>query len=307
MSDPSVVIAPCIWLDDAAEAAAELYTGVFPGSRVTATSRYPSTFDNPAGKPRGSLLTVEVELAGCPFSLLNGGQAFAIHPTISFFAFTGDVGETERMVAALADGGSFLMELGEYPWSPRYAWVQDRYGVSWQVMTAAAAERPEPRIVPCLMFSGAVAGRAEEALRHYASVFPDGAVESLERYEPGEGPPDMVKHGRARLGASSLVAMDSHLEHDAVFNEAMSLQVLCRDQAEVDHFWSGLGAGGEEGPCGWLKDRFGVSWQVVPTAFMEMMKPGEAAGPGYERAFRAMLDMKKLDLAALQAAFDQPA
>jgi len=306
MSDPSVVIAPCIWLDDQAEAAAGLYTSVFPGSRVTATSRYPSTFDNPGGKPRGSVLTVEVELSGTPFSLLNGGPAFTINPTISFFAFTSGIDETERMVAALADGGSFLMELGEYPWSPRYAWVQDRHGVSWQVMTTAGPERPEPRIVPCLMFSGAVAGRAAEALRRYASIFPDGSVESLEHYEPGEGPPDMLKHGRARLAGNSLVAMDSHLEHAAAFNEAVSLQVLCRDQAEVDHFWSGLGDGGEEGPCGWLKDRFGVSWQVVPTAFMEMMKAGEAAGPGYERAFKAMLDMKKLDLATLQAAFDQP-
>lgn len=98
--------------------------------------------------------------------------------------------------------------------------------------------------------------------------------------------------------------MDSHLEHDARFSEAVSLQVLCRDQDEVDHFWTKLSAGGEEGPCGWLEDRFGVSWQVVPTSFIEMVKTGDGAGPGYERAFNAMLDMKKLDIATLEAAYE---
>jgi len=294
-------IAPCLWFDSEAEAAAGFYTSVFPDSAITATARYPESFENPSGKPPGSVMTVEFELAGQPFSALNGGPLFTINPTISFFAHTRSVEEAERIAAALADGGTYLMELGEYPWSPRYAWVQDRFGVSWQVM--ASPDRDGPAVAPCLMFAGDVHGRAEEALDHYAAAFPDGRIVALERYTAEEGPEGTVKHGRASLDGQELVAMDSHLHHGAPFSEAVSLQVLCEDQAEVDHYWDALRAGGgEEGPCGWLKDRFGVSWQVVPTGFVEMLKAG-GTGPGYERAFQAMLGMRKLDVATLEAAF----
>jgi predicted 3-demethylubiquinone-9 3-methyltransferase (glyoxalase superfamily) len=303
VTGPTHPIVPCLWFDDQAEEAARFYTSIFPDSRVTAVSRYPTSFDNPGGKPRGSVLTVEFDLAGSPFTALNGGPHYRPNPTISFFAYTGTVEETERIATALARGGTFLMELAEYPWSPRYAWVQDRYGVSWQVMLAPGDPLGQ-RIVPCLMFCGDVHGRAEEALAMFAEVFPAGAVEALERYTAAEGPEGTIKHGRADLGGQPLVAMDSHLEHDARFGEGVSLQVYCRDQADVDHFWAGLTDGGEESVCGWLKDRFGVSWQVVPTAFIEMVKAGESSGSGYERAFRAMLEMKKLDIAALQAAAD---
>jgi predicted 3-demethylubiquinone-9 3-methyltransferase (glyoxalase superfamily) len=296
-------IAPCLWCDDQAEKIAELYTGVFPDSRITAVAPYPETFDNPSGKPRGSVMTVEFELAGSPFTALNGGPHFTINPTISFFAQVRSVQEVDRIAKALADGGSYLMDLGAYPWSPRYAWVQDRFGVSWQVMASPEAGEPAA-IFPCLMFAGDVHGRAEEALQLYAGVFPDGRVDALEHYGADEGPEGTIKHGRASLTGQPLVAMDSHREHHARFNKGVSLQILCRDQKEVDHFWKALSEGGEEGPCGWLKDRFGVSWQVVPTRFIEMVKSGDGAGPGYERAFRAMLEMKKLDVAALQAAYD---
>jgi predicted 3-demethylubiquinone-9 3-methyltransferase (glyoxalase superfamily) len=297
----SPTIAPCLWFDDQAEAAADLYAGIFPDSRVTAVARFPESFDNPGGKPRGSVMTVEFELAGTPFTALNGGPQFTPNVTMSLFAITADADEVDRIARALADGGSYLMELGEYPWSPRYAWVQDRFGFSWQVMATTDAIEGMT-IFPCLMFAGEVHGRAEEALALYADVFPGGAVESLTRYGKDEGPEGTIKHGRALLGGRLLAAMDSHLEHDARFSEATSLQVLCRDQDEVDHFWDALSDGGEEGPCGWLKDRFGVSWQVVPTRFIEMAEAGDAA-PGYERAFQAMLGMKKLDIAALEAAY----
>jgi predicted 3-demethylubiquinone-9 3-methyltransferase (glyoxalase superfamily) len=194
------------------------------------------------------------------------------------------------------------MELGEYPWSARYAWVQDRYGVSWQVIFT---EEPweGPPIAPCLMFAGDVLGRAAEALEMYADVFPGGAIEALERYAAEEGPEGTVKHGRASLGGRTLVAMDNHLDPGTRFNEAVSLQVLCEDQAEVDRYWAELSAGGEESRCGWLTDRFGVSWQVVPRGFVEMSKAGDGGGPGFDRAFEAMLEMKKLDVGALEKAY----
>lgn len=301
--DDALRIVPCLWFDDQAERAADAYTRIFPEARVVGEGRYPMSFDNPSGKPRGSVMTVELEVAGQGFTALNGGPHFTINPSISFFVHTDSVDETDRIAGALADGGSYLMELGAYPWSPRYAWVKDRFGVSWQVMFSDDG-RARPLIVPCLMFAGRVHGRAEEALRHYVDVFPGSGVEALVPYTPDEGPEGTIKHGRATLGGNPLVAMDSHGEHDFGFNEGVSLQVLCEDQEEIDHFWNGLTEGGEEGPCGWLKDRFGVSWQVVPTGFVEMMKAGPGGGAGYERAFQAMLEMKKLDLGELQTAHD---
>jgi predicted 3-demethylubiquinone-9 3-methyltransferase (glyoxalase superfamily) len=110
-------IVPCIWLDDQAEQAADIYVRTFPGGRVVATSRYPESSDNPGGRPRGSVLTVEVELAGQRFTLLNGGPMFVPNPSVSFFVHVDDPGAADRIFSALADGDQALMPLGAYPWS----------------------------------------------------------------------------------------------------------------------------------------------------------------------------------------------
>ncbi|HVS03238.1 MAG TPA: VOC family protein [Thermoanaerobaculia bacterium] len=294
-------ITPCLWFDDQAEAAAESYTRLFPDSRVTAVARYPESFDNPSGKPPGSVMTVELELAGLPFTLLNGGPQFTINPSISFFVHTDGVEETDSIFTALADGGSILMPLQAYPWSQRFGWVQDRFGVSWQVILGRR-DGVRQKIVPCLMFTGAQHGRAEEAMRTFTALFDHSRVGDVARYTADEGPEGTVKHGRFVLAGQDFVAMDSHFEHRFGFDEGVSLQVMCEDQAEVDRYWAALSEGGEEGPCGWLEDRFGLSWQVAPTAFVELLKEGDAAAN--ERAFQAMLDMKKLDIAALRAAHE---
>lgn len=298
---PSSPIVPCLWFDDQAEAAARFYAAALPDGRVTAVSHYPESFDNPAGRPRGSVLTVEFEVAGQRFTALNGGPLFRINPTVSFFIHAADAEEARRLFAPLAEGGQALMPLGEYPWSSCYGWVQDRFGVSWQVLTG----RPWPgggRVVPCLMFTGAQKGRAEEAMRAYAAAFPGSRLADVARYEEGEGPVGWVKHGRFLLAGQDLAAMDSHVEHGFAFNEAVSLQVMCADQAEVDRYWAALSEGGEQAPCGWLTDRFGLSWQVVPSAIGEWLARGDATAR--ERGFQAMLGMRKPDLAALRTAFE---
>ena len=294
-------IVPCLWFDGQAETAAAFYVRTFPNARVTATLRYPEAMDNPAGKPRGSVLMVAFEVDGQPFTTLNGGPQFVPNPAISFFAHVETPAEADRLYSAFADGGQALMPLDAYPWSERYAWVQDRFGVSWQVITG---RRPPggATIVPCLMFSGKQHGRAAEAARVYSAIFPGGRVGHLEFYATGEGPEGTVKHGRFVLDGREMIAMDSHLANDIAFNEAVSLQVMCRDQAEVDHYWAALGEGGEPGPCGWLKDRFGLSWQVVPSGIERWLTGGDAAAR--HRAFQAMLGMTKLDVAALQQAFE---
>lgn len=298
MNDQRII--PCIWLDDQAEQAAQSYARVFSDTRVVATTRYPETGDNPSGRPPGSVLTVELELAGQRFTLMNGGPLFKINPSVSFFVYVDTAAEADRTFAALLDGGEALMPIDRYPWSERYGWVKDRYGVTWQVMTGQRPPSGES-IVPCLMFVGKQHRRAEEALRFFAELFPRGRVEDIERYEAAEGPEGTVKHGRFSLDGQTLVAMDSHGDHRFGFNEAMSLQVMCDGQAEVDRFWHRLSEGGVPGPCGWLKDRFGISWQVVPKDIVTWMTSKDVRAR--DRAFAALLSMQKLDVAALQRAF----
>jgi len=191
------------------------------------------------------------------------------------------------------------MPIGAYPWSERYGWVRDRHGVSWQVMSTG--RRGPSQIVPCLMFAGKQHGRAAEAIEAWSGVFPGSRTLRVERYAAGEGAIGMVKHGRFLLAGQELVVMDAHVDSAIAFDEGLSLQVHCRDQAEVDRYWEALGAGGQPGPCGWLKDRFGLSWQVVPAAISTWMASGDTAAS--DRAFAAMMTMGKPDVAALQRAF----
>jgi predicted 3-demethylubiquinone-9 3-methyltransferase (glyoxalase superfamily) len=157
------------------------------------------------------------------------------------------------------------------------------------------------RITPCLWFDT----RAEEAARFYVSIFPGSGIDHVSRYgkagfEVHGKPAGSVMTVAFHLGSQPVVALNGGPQFR--FTEAVSLQVLCDGQEEVDQYWARLADGGEEGPCGWLKDRFGLSWQVIPTALGQML--GAPDSPGAEAAFRAMLQMRKLDLAALRRAFD---
>lgn len=148
------------------------------------------------------------------------------------------------------------------------------------------------RITPCLWFDGG----AEQAVEHYVSIFPNSKIDKLSRY--GEGGPG--KPGSAMMIAFTLDGLAFQALNGGPmykFTEAVSLSISCADQAEVDHYWSKLCDGGAPGRCGWLKDRFGLSWQVVPQAMGRIM-----SGPGGGRAMQAMMGMSKLDIAALEKA-----
>src|SRR5687767_4431417 len=117
---PSGPLVPCLWFDSQAEQAARFYTDTFPGGRVTSTSYYPASGDNPSGKASGSVLTVEFEIAGQRFTALNGGPQFTLNPSLSFFVHVETPDDAERLFKKLGSGGEVLMAIGEYPWSPRY-------------------------------------------------------------------------------------------------------------------------------------------------------------------------------------------
>ena len=299
MNNPT--IAPCLWFDGNAEEAAAFYVETHDAGRVIGRARFPRSSDNPAGKPRGSVMSVDFEVCGRRFTAVNGGPRFVINPSISFFVHVGSEAEAERLFAALSSGGQTMMPLGAYPWSPCFGWAADRFGVSWQV-TTVSLESGTPPIVPSLMFNGGQSGNAMAAMERFRGVFPDSRIGEVQRYGPDEDGAGMVKYGRFVLAGQHLAAMDSPIDHGFGFNEAVSLQVLCDGQPEVDHYWRELSQGGEPGQCGWLKDRFGISWQVVPTRWLDWLGT-DADDAARERVFEAMLTMTKLDVAALERAF----
>jgi predicted 3-demethylubiquinone-9 3-methyltransferase (glyoxalase superfamily) len=153
-----------------------------------------------------------------------------------------------------------------------------------------------PRITPNLWFDT----QAEEAAEFYVSIFPNSRITNVSHYTEGSPrPAGSVLTVDFLLDGQQITAINGGPEF--TFDEAISLLITCADQAEIDHYWSRLTDGGEEGPCGWLKDRYGLSWQVVPDGFAEMMSgdPARAA-----RAMQAVMGMKKLDVAAIHAAAD---
>ena len=295
-------IVPHLWFDKEAKAAAEFYTSLFPDSRVTQVNTLHDT-------PSGDADTVSFELAGQKFMAISAGPIFKLNPSISFFVNfdpSKDANAREKLDtlwAKLSEGGTALMELDKYPFSEHYGWIQDKYGVSWQLILSNPNGEERPFIIPSLLFVGAVSGKAEEAINFYLSVFKNSRQGQLARYPKGMEPDKegTVMFADFMLEGQWFAAMDSAHDHKFAFNEAISLMVNCETQEEIDYYWEKLSAVPESEQCGWLKDKFGVSWQVTPTALSEMMEKGSPEQ--VERVTKAFLQMKKFDLAALREAY----
>jgi predicted 3-demethylubiquinone-9 3-methyltransferase (glyoxalase superfamily) len=203
--------------------------------------------------------------------------------------------------ATLSDSGKEMMPLGEYPFSERYAWVEDKYGLSWQIMYRGTREIGQ-RITPTLMFTGEGCGKTEEAITFYTSAFRDSAVKNVERYGPDAAPntEEMVKHAAFRLEGQGFAAMDSAYPHGFTFNEAISLMVRCDTQDQVDYYWNRLSAHPEAEQCGWLKDKYGLSWQIVPRILDDLLN--EKNPERLARITEAFMRMKKFDIEELKLA-----
>ena len=288
-------ITPHLWFDHQAIEAAEYYAATFPDSKVLDVTTIPDT-------PGGDTDIVTFQLWGQSFQAINAGPLFSFNPSVSFAVACDTVDDVDRIWARLAEGGTPLMPLDSYPFSERYGWIQDRYGLSWQVSYAGG--RPvTQRITPTLTFVGDVCGKAEEAIAFYTSVLPDSTTYFLQRYGAGQEPDaeGTVQYGAFQLAGQVFAAMDSARDHDFAFNEAISLLVYCDNQEEIDRYWDALSAVPEAEQCGWLKDRYGLSWQIVPANMDEMLQAGSTEQVA--RVTKAFLAMKKFDLAELERAY----
>jgi len=270
-------ITPCLWFNAQAKEAANLYCSVFTGAKIAGQSPY----------------VTEISVAGQHITLLDGGPKYQPNPSISFYYICETEKEFDTIWKAFSREGEVLMAAGKYPWGEKYGWITDKFGVSWQLALGKISEVGQ-KITPCLMFTGKQYGRAEEAIAHYSSIFKDHGADGILRYGADEKPDQegKVKHAQISLLGQKFMLMDSAQPRRFNFSEGVSLTVYCETQEEIDHYWHQLTQKGEESMCGWLKDRFGVSWQIIPTVLGKLMSDPLKAG----KAAQAFMSMRKLNI-----------
>jgi len=294
-------IIPFLWFDSNAEEAINFYTSIFKNSKIGSVARYDEAGAVASGRPKDSIMTASFNLNGEEFVALNGGPHFKFNPSISFFVITKDENEIDNLWKKLSEGGKVLMELDKYDWSKKYGWVEDKYGLSWQLMLTE--DDVKQKIIPSLLFVDKVYGKAEEAMNFYTSVFKNGKVESVYKYGANYPPNDenAVMYEDFTLEGNKFAAMDSANDHNFNFNEAISFVVNCDNQEELDYYWNKLSADPKSEMCGWLKDKFGVSWQIVPTVLSKLLSDKDAKKS--QRVMQAMLQMKKISIPDLEKAY----
>jgi predicted 3-demethylubiquinone-9 3-methyltransferase (glyoxalase superfamily) len=265
-------ITPCLWFNGNSEEAANLYCSAFDNAKITARSPF----------------VIGITLSGQSITLLDGGPKYQPNPSISFFYICETEKELERIWNSFTKEGTILMPLDNYPWSKKYGWVTDKFGVSWQI-SLGKLEDVGQKLTPCLMFTGKQCGRAEEALQYYSSVFKISKTDGILYNEKNK---KLVQHAQFALLGQKFMVMDSEEDHKFNFSEGVSLTIHCETQDEIDYYWNTFTQGGQESMCGWLKDKFGVSWQIIPTVLDSLMSDPEKAG----KAAKAFLAMRKLDI-----------
>ncbi|EPG72874.1 3-demethylubiquinone-9 3-methyltransferase domain protein [Leptospira fainei serovar Hurstbridge str. BUT 6] len=281
-------ITPFLMFDNNLGNAVDLYTSSFQNSSVESR--------NGSGE---TMQSATFSLNGQEFLTFNGGPHFKFTPAISFFVNCKTADEVERLWSNLSKDGLIFMELNAYPFSEKFGWVQDRFGVSWQLNLS----KQEQKIYPFLLFSGKQHGRAEEAIGFYTSQFPDSKIINVQHYTINEGGKEgTIKRSSFSLAGLEFMAIDSAIPHPFTVSEAISFFVRCETQAEINERWETLSAGGEKQKCGWVKDKFGISWQIIPPILGELLQDKDPKKS--QRVLQAMLKMDKIDIAELKRAYE---
>jgi predicted 3-demethylubiquinone-9 3-methyltransferase (glyoxalase superfamily) len=267
---------PCIWFDHHAKEAADFYCRVFSNSNIVSEN---------------SVVTMW-ELEGQRMMGLNGGSNFVANPSISFFVICESREELDELWDKISIGAKIMMALTKYEWSEYYGFIQDKFGISWQFYMGAHNETKQ-KIVPALLFTDNKFGKANEAMQFYANVFPSSKVDSVSFYDEEK---TIVKHAEFQLNGNVFKVMDGAGNHNFSFNEAISFVIECDIQEQIDYYWNAFTAdGGEESMCGWCKDKFGVSWQIVPSILGKLMSNADKG----QKVMEAFMQMKKFELEVL--------
>lgn len=287
-------IVPCLWFASEAEEAASFYISLFKNSKINYTTRYGKEGYEIHQQAENSIMTVSFQIDGQKFLALNGGPIFKFSEAVSFYVYCGSVNEINRLYERLSENGQVLMPLDKYDWSEKYAWVKDRFGLSWQLDVHEI--NYEQKIVPSLLFVNKKFDKVRDAVNYFSNIFPD----SRKIMEAPYGSLENVLEGTllfAQFAISNYLmnAISSIYPHQFDFNEAISFIIYCKTQKEIDYYWEKFTHDGEEGACGWLKDKFGISWQVVPEILEQLLLDPSRAG----KVTEAYLKMKKFEIEKL--------
>lgn len=286
-------IIPNIWCQGTADEMAEFYCDAFAlapgGTEIVAKRNYPEEGLLDFQKPlAGKTLTIQLRLGDLDVILINAGDDFSPNPSISIMVNFDPATDPhaaahlEAMWHKLAPGGRVLSGLGAYPFSSAYGWVEDRFGVSWQLILKDPAGEPRPFASIAVLFPPNTRGDSAKAQQLWTSVFPDSARGT---YIENSG---RIDFSEFQLGGQWFTAMDSHGPDIDQFTPGFSLMYQAHAQEEIDRIWNALSAVKEAEQCGWLCDEFGVSWQIVPDTMEELLeRPG---------AFTQLLGMKKIEI-----------
>ncbi len=268
-------IYPCHWFDGKANEAAEFYCSIFPKSAITTNTP----------------MVVLYQLNGYNFMGLNGGLMFKPNYATSNFVHCKTLDETNRIWNALLENSNVLMELNTYPWSEQYGWLEDKFGNSWQIMKSDA-----DKILPSFLFTGTLFGKAEAAMKFYMQTFKNSAEVNINYFDEATPYAGKITYAEFLIDDYALVVQEGPGEHKVNFTEATSMVVNCKNQEEIDYYWHCFTTnGGQESMCGWCKDQFGISWQIIPEQIASLMSDPIKG----EKVMQAILQMKKIDLATL--------
>lgn len=294
-------ITPFLWFNNNAEEAVNFYTSLFDNSSTLNVTRYNEQSAAASRQKPGTAMTIAFKLEEQNFTALNGGSHFKLNQAISFFVYCESETKIDQIYKKLSEGGIVMMPLDKYDWSPRYAWVVDKFGLSWQLDVDKINN--QQKILPAFLFVNDKVLKVKEAVNYYSAVFPDSKIIMEWPYDKSAGLPDeTLLFAQFKLADHLFNAMSGTGEHKFDFNEAFSFVVNCDDQNEVDFYWNKLTSdGGMESQCGWLKDKFGISWQIVPTILIELL--GDADPVKAQKVMMSMLKMKKIIIADLEDAY----
>lgn len=268
-----------LWYDKEAVQAVETYTNLFPASEILARTVLPDT-------PSGDVDYLIFNLGNLQFSAMSAGDYFKLNESISIMVTLSSKEELDRIYATLSQDGKILMPLQAYDFNPYFVWLQDAYGLNWQLFLDEKQSQ-DHTFKLCFLFGMEQNGLAEPAMDFFIEKL--GAKEVLRQpYPEFPGKPESAKlvYGQVNYLNQDFVFMDHGAGGDSLFSPAFSLSLLCQDQAEIDHYWDLLSKVAEAEACGWCQDDFGLSWQVVPAALE-----------------RATLRASREDLKAMQAIY----
>lgn len=280
----------CFWLNGNVKEATEFYLAAFDQTSQGKTDYF---VDDLHGEI-GDILTVSLTLANHKFVLLNGGPEFKPTPAISYMVTCSTEADLKELWNKLSENGTILMDIQELPGVGLFGWVNDPFGFSWQLQVQ---EGPQT-ITPCFLFANNNYGKGKEAIDFWLATFKQGQELFREPDEQGN-----IKIASFQLYDQTFYLMESDIPHAFSFSLANSFCIYCENQAEIDSLWDTVTKEGEEYPCGWMVDKFGVAWQTVTEELDEWLSSDK--GNKAKQTMLALYEMKKIDLATLKKVYEE--